>query len=112
MTRRLGWVGVAAYLGLLSREFFIQFLLVGYVFSTLISIGSVLIEEMTYKRYNDWRDLARLICFCFLEHFRYQKIHTLWRLRGFWDYLRGNHTWVPMERIGLGGSPKPSVAAG
>jgi len=103
----VGWVsiGVAAYLGLLSREFFIQFLLFGYVFSTLISIGSVLIEEMTYKRYNNWRDLARLICFCFLEHFPYRQIHMLWRLRGFWDYLRGNHTWVPMERIGLGGSP-------
>jgi cellulose synthase/poly-beta-1,6-N-acetylglucosamine synthase-like glycosyltransferase len=110
----IGWVsiGVAAYLGVLSREFFIQFLLFGYVFSTLISIGSVLIEEMTYKRYNNWRDLGRLICFCFLEHFPYRQIHTLWRLRGFWDYLRGNHTWIPIERIGLGGSPKPSAAPG
>ncbi len=110
----VGWVSiaVAAWMGLLSREFFIQFLLFGYVFSTLISIGSVLIEEMTYKRYNNWRDLGRLICFCFLEHFPYRQIHTLWRLRGFWDYLRGNHTWMPIERIGLGPSPKPSGAAG
>ena len=110
----VGWfsIAVAAWMGLLSREFFIQFLLFGYVFSTLISIGSVLIEEMTYKRYNNWRDLGRLICFCFLEHFPYRQIHTLWRLRGVWDYLRGNHTWVPIERIGLGRSPKPSGAAG
>jgi cellulose synthase/poly-beta-1,6-N-acetylglucosamine synthase-like glycosyltransferase len=109
----VGWVsiGVAAYLGLLSREFFIQFLLFGYVFSTLISIGSVLIEEMTYKRYNNWRDLGRLICFCFLEHFPYRQIHTLWRLRGFWHYLRGNHAWIPIERIGLGDSPKAPAAA-
>ena len=80
----LGWVSilVAAFLGLLSRRFFIQFLLFSYVFSTLISIGSVLIEEMTYRRYNNWRDLARLICFCFLEHFPYRQIHAFWRLRG------------------------------
>lgn len=108
----LGWVsiGVAACLGTLSREFFIQFLLFGYVFSTLISIGSVLIEEMTYRRYNDWRDLSRLICICFLGHFPYHPINTLWRLRGIWEYLRGNHTWGSMERIGLGESPKPSAA--
>ena len=51
---------MAAFLGLLSDRFFMQFLLFGYVFSTLISMGSVLIEEMTYRRYNNWRDLGRL----------------------------------------------------
>ena len=54
-------------------SFFIQFLLFGYVFHTLISIGSVLIEEMTYRRYNDWRDLSSLVCFCFLEHSPYHR---------------------------------------
>ncbi len=109
----LGWVSIlaAAFLGLLSERFFIQFLLFGYVFSTLISIGSVLIEEMTYRRYNNWRDLGRLICFCFLEHFPYRQIHTAWRLRGIWQYLNGHHTWTKIERVGLGESPKPSAAA-
>jgi cellulose synthase/poly-beta-1,6-N-acetylglucosamine synthase-like glycosyltransferase len=108
----LGWVSIigAACLGVLSREFFMQFLLFGYVFSTLISIGSVLIEEMTYRRYNNWRDLGFLICFCFLEHFPYRQIHTLWRLRGIWEFLRGNHIWTPIERVGFGDSPRAAPA--
>src|SRR5215470_16078641 len=51
----------AAYLGVLSREFFLQFLIFGYAFATVISIGSVLQEEVTYKRYNDWKDVVRLV---------------------------------------------------
>ncbi len=54
---------VAATLGMLSRTFLLQFLLFGYAFATAISIGSVLQEEITYRRYNDWQDMARLISY-------------------------------------------------
>src|SRR5690348_6592405 len=92
---------IAALLGMLSRTFFLQFLVFGYAFATMISIGSVLQEEMTYRRYNDWKDMARLISFCFLEHFPYRQLHMLWRLQGFWQYLRGDNDWHPLKRKGF-----------
>ncbi|PYV93823.1 MAG: glycosyl transferase [Acidobacteria bacterium] len=99
----VGWttMTMAAFLGMLSREFFVEFLLFGYIFSTMISIGSVVIEEMTYHRYNDWRDLARLIGVCFLEFFPYRQLNTLWRVRGMWQHLFGNSVWGKMDRIGF-----------
>ena len=92
---------LAACLGVLSREFFLQFMLFGYAFATVISIGSVLQEEITYKRYNDWQDVGRLVSYCFLEHFPYRQLHMIWRLQGLWQYLRGDHVWKPMKRKGL-----------
>ena len=92
---------LAACLGVLSREFFLQFLLFGYAFATVISIGSVLQEEITYKRYNDWQDVARLVSYCFLEHFPYRQLHMVWRLQGLWQYLRGDNVWRPLTRKGL-----------
>ncbi len=92
---------LAASLGVLSREFFFQFLLFGYAFATAISIGSVLQEELTYKRYNDWEDVARLISYCFLEHFPYRQMHMIWRLQGLWQYVRGDHAWKSLKRKGL-----------
>ena len=92
---------LAACLGALSREFFVQFLLFGYAFATVISIGSVLQEEITYKRYNDWQDVARLVSYCFLEHFPYRQLHMIWRLQGLWQYLRGDNVWRPLTRKGL-----------
>ena len=94
-------IALAASLGVLSREFFLQFLLFGYAFATVISIGSVLQEELTYKRYNDWKDVARLISYCFLEHFPYRQMHMIWRLQGLWQYMRGDHVWKSPKRKGL-----------
>ena len=92
---------LAAVLGVLSREFFVQFLIFGYAFATMISIGSVLLEEITYKRYNDWKDMARLVCYCFFEHFPYRQMHMIWRLQGLWQYLRGDFAWKTLLRVGF-----------
>jgi cellulose synthase/poly-beta-1,6-N-acetylglucosamine synthase-like glycosyltransferase len=98
---------LAACLGVLSREFFLQFLIFGYAFATVISIGSVLQEEITYKRYNDWKDVVRLVSYCFLEHFPYRQLHMIWRLQGLWQYLRGDFVWKPMKRKGLQSAQAP-----
>jgi cellulose synthase/poly-beta-1,6-N-acetylglucosamine synthase-like glycosyltransferase len=92
---------LAAFLGVLSKEFFLQFLIFGYAFATVISIGSVLQEEITYKRYNDWKDVVRLVSYCFFEHFPYRQMHMIWRLQGLWQYLRGDVEWKPLKRKGL-----------
>lgn len=94
-------IALAACVGVLSRDFFLQFLLFGYAFATVISIGSVLQEELTYKRYNDWKDVARLVSYCFFEHFPYRQLHMIWRLHGLVRYLRGDMTWAPLKRRGL-----------
>lgn len=97
----LAAIALAAALGLLSRTFFWEFLIYGYLFAAMISVGAVLQEEVTYRRYNDWRDVARLILFCFLEQIPYRQLHLIWRLQGMWQYARGDVIWRPMERVGL-----------
>lgn len=98
---------LAAVLGVLSKEFFLQFLLFGYAFATVISMGSVLQEEITYKRYNDWKDVVRLVSYCFLEHFPYRQLHMIWRLQGLSQYLRGDNVWRPLKRKGMSSARVP-----
>lgn len=92
---------LAATLGMLSRQFFLLFLLFGYAFATLISIGSVLLEEMTYRRYSKSREVARLLLYCLFEHFPYRQITMIWRLQGLWQYFRGDLKWREMKRTGI-----------
>lgn len=105
----VGWgtMIIAACLGLLNGKFFFEFLVFGYLFGVLISIGSVVIEEMTYHRYNEPRDLLRLILFCFLEHFPYRQFNTVWRLRGLWEFTAGKRAWHQIERVGFTPAPSP-----
>jgi cellulose synthase/poly-beta-1,6-N-acetylglucosamine synthase-like glycosyltransferase len=95
----------AALTGVLSKAFFLQFLLFGYAFATLISIGSVLLEEMTVRRYGDWDEVARLLVYCLFEHFPYRQLTMYWRLKGLWQYLRGDVAWGAMKRVGITADP-------
>jgi cellulose synthase/poly-beta-1,6-N-acetylglucosamine synthase-like glycosyltransferase len=91
----------AAAAGTLSRQFLILFLVFGYAFATMISIGSVLLEEVTYRRYSDWREVARMLFYCLLEHFPYRQMTMIWRLQGLWQYIRGDLAWREMHRAGF-----------
>jgi cellulose synthase/poly-beta-1,6-N-acetylglucosamine synthase-like glycosyltransferase len=95
-----GTIILALALGALSQHFFIQFLLFGYAFATLISVGSVLLEEMNYRRYSSWREVAWLLTYCLFEHFPYRQMTMCWRLRGIWEYLRGDLSWHQVKRTG------------
>jgi len=105
-------IALAACFGALSRQLLVEFLLFGYAFATVISIGSVLQEEITYKRYNDWQDVARLVTYCFLEHFSYRQMHMIWRLQGLWQYLRGDMVWKGLKRQGPQTADETPVSSG
>ncbi|HZR32644.1 MAG TPA: glycosyltransferase [Terriglobales bacterium] len=92
----------AALLGVMSIHFFLQFLIFGYTFGSLISVGAVLQEEITYRRYNRKRDVALLIMFCFLEYFPYRQLQMFWRMQGLWQYWRGDVVWKQVRRVGFG----------
>lgn len=94
-------IATAALAGALSAGFLLQFAIYGYAFATLISIGAIVQEEITYRRYNRWTDVARLLLFCLAEHFPYRQMNIWWRMRGMWNYLRGNMKWETAERRAL-----------
>jgi cellulose synthase/poly-beta-1,6-N-acetylglucosamine synthase-like glycosyltransferase len=100
---------MAACLGMLSVQFLLLFVMFSYAFATLISIGSVLLEEMTYRRYSSWREVGRLLFFCLLEHFPYRQMTMFWRLKGIWQYLRGDLAWGEMKRTGVSGEQAQSA---
>lgn len=89
---------LALILGVLSTEFFVKFMIFGYAFATMISIGSVVLEEVTYRRYGRWTEVARLLLYCFAEHLPYRQMYMVWRLQGMWQYMRGNVKWEAAER--------------
>ncbi len=100
----LSCIALAALLGMLSTSFLVQFAIYGYAFATLISIGAVVQEEITYRRYHRWTDVARLLLYCLVEHFPYRQINMCWRLAGMWNYLRGNVRWEQSERTAFAGA--------
>lgn len=98
-----GYVAVFASLalGVQNTVLLLQTLLLGYGFSVLISLGSVLLEEITYRRYQSWRDVARLILYSFVEFVPYHQMHLWWRLKGLWNAVTRRRAWLELKRVGF-----------
>lgn len=95
--------------GLLNIQFAILYFLVAYGFGMLLSLLTLLLEELSFQRYRGIRDRLVLITWVVLENIGYRQLTVAWRLRGIWKYLRGRKDWGAMERRGLNrAAPTPS----
>ena len=88
-------------LGLLSVEFFIAFLALSFSLGLAVSAGAFMLQQMELHRLTRARDMIILFATAILENFGYRQLNNLWRLRGLWEYLRGDRHWGQMERAGF-----------
>ena len=74
--------------------FFVSAILLGILLSSL----SILFEELTFRKYTNLKDILILFAFSILENLGYRQLHTLWRLRGIWELIRGKTEWGEQKR--------------
>ncbi|NRA88551.1 MAG: hypothetical protein HRU28_14440 [Rhizobiales bacterium] len=71
------------------------------VVGIFISVMSLVLEEMSLKRFRHARSLVRLTFIAIIENFGYRQINNLWRIVGWWRFLTRNKAWGEMTRVGL-----------
>lgn len=87
--------------GAVSISFTLTFIVAAFGFGVLMSVFSLILEELTFKTYSSNRALAQLIVVAVLENFGYRQLNSWWRMRGFWQWARGRkHHWGAMKRVG------------
>lgn len=98
-----GYIALIAgfFLGVVNLEIFILFFIVSVIYGVMFSVGAVMLEEVSFQRYPRTRDLVKLLCMGLIENFGYRQITVWWRVKAFWDYMRGVKTWGSMQRIGF-----------
>ncbi len=98
-----GAVLVSGAGGYVDLPFMLLFLIVAVCLGMAVSLGAVLLEEMTYAALPSWRTLGRTVWIALLENLGYRQLSVLWRVRAFWDFYRGNQQWGAMVRKGFSG---------
>lgn len=93
--------GLAVPFGLFDWRFAELFFLAAVVYGTLLSVASVALEELSFRRYPKATDLVRLVAFGVLENFGYRQLAAGWRIRGVIDYFKGKKGWGAMTRKGF-----------
>lgn len=99
----LGYVLVPVLwtLGYLSVDYFLAYLALTFVFGVFISVGALVLEELSLRRFPRARDLVVLTLAAVIENFGYRQASNFWRLRGLWQYLRRQQGWGTMVRTGF-----------
>lgn len=93
---------VAALLGQLSLTFLALFFLVAYVYGTLLSMYTLVLEEVSFRRYQRWRDRRWLVLWALLEQIGYRQLTVFWRLRGLLRFFLKHQEWGRHSRRGFG----------
>jgi cellulose synthase/poly-beta-1,6-N-acetylglucosamine synthase-like glycosyltransferase len=88
--------------GLLNLSYALAFIVLSVLYSILVSVLAVLLEDITFRRYPRFADVALLVVAAVLEHLGYRQLTVWWRVRAFWEFWRGDLSWGVMERRGVG----------
>ena len=89
------------YFNVINQQFAVLFLFAAIVLGVALSLSSLVLEELSYRKYPKYSHLFRLFIFSLLENFGYRQLTTWWRLRGIIDFFRGKKQWGVMERKGV-----------
>ncbi len=105
---------VCYFLGLISGEGVFAFFLLSFGTGFLLSISSILLEEITFRTYPQKKDLVILIFASFVENFGYRQMQSFWRLEGIIKWLlRTESSWGTMTRNASWSAPtatpKPAI---
>ena len=87
--------------GMLNFDFMLAFLGLTFVFGIFISAGSLALEEISLHRIPKAKDLLRLIVGILIENFGYRQLNNIWRVQGWWEFLRKKKSWGEMTRTGF-----------
>jgi cellulose synthase/poly-beta-1,6-N-acetylglucosamine synthase-like glycosyltransferase len=101
-------------LGIINPVVVLLFVAAGLGYATLLTIISVITEEITYHRYGSWRNLALLIYGAFAENVGFRQVYAWWRVRGMIDaILRRKATWLeePAPASPDAAAPAPGTPA-
>lgn len=91
--------------GLLNYEYALAYLALTFFFGVFISAGALILEEIALHRIPRARDLLKLMGIILIENFGYRQINNVWRVIGWWEFLRKKKSWGEMTRTGFAKRP-------
>ena len=95
-------VPLALLFGMVPVPLFILFVVLSLVYGSFLSVGAVLLEELTYRRYPGFRDLVILLIYAILENIGYRQLVLLYRVQGVVRFITGFRSWEKVTHVGAG----------
>ena len=95
------FIPISFLLGVVNVWFMISFFLVAVLYGTILSVGALLLEENTFRKYPDLRQLLHLFFFSFVDNFGYRQINTVYKVEAMFGFRKNKSRWGELKRKGF-----------
>lgn len=92
------FVPISWLIGVVSWKFMLSFFCVAVLYGTVLSVGALLLEEKTFKKYPDLKQLAHLFFYAVIDNFGYRQLNTIYRVLATFGYYKNKEKWGDMKR--------------
>ncbi|MGH9579754.1 MAG: glycosyltransferase, partial [Terriglobales bacterium] len=89
-------------IGAMPLPLFLLFMFLAVGYGTLLSMGSVLLEEATLRRYPRLGHVLKLMLFAIIENVGYRQMVAIFRAQGVLRFFAGMRKWEIVKHKGLG----------
>ena len=99
----IGYIIFAVYIVSLKIDYTypLMFFLLAVIYGTFLSLMTILLEELSFRRYKSLSDIVSLAIAAFLENIIYRQFLTAVRAKAFLDFLLGKKEWGKMRKVGF-----------
>ena len=87
--------------GGMDQDLLIMFFCASILYGVVLSLASLLIEEVFFSKYGKAKQFLALLAICLAESLWYRQVQTYWRVVGLVKYFRGDATWGQIQRAGF-----------
>jgi cellulose synthase/poly-beta-1,6-N-acetylglucosamine synthase-like glycosyltransferase len=93
-------IPLGIFMGMVPPQLLLVFILLGFIYGGFLSVGAVLLEELTYRRYPRLRDLLTLLVIAVFENIGYRQLVLYYRFQGVMKFLGGSRRWEKVAHVG------------
>jgi cellulose synthase/poly-beta-1,6-N-acetylglucosamine synthase-like glycosyltransferase len=94
-------IPISYLVGAMPVSTFLVFMFLAVGYGTLLSMGSVVLEEITLRRYPSWKHVLVLMVYAVIENVGYRQMVTLFRAHGVLQYFTGRRRWETVQHGGI-----------
>ncbi len=91
-------VPISFLFGVINLKFMIAFYTSAILFGVILSVGALILEEYTFKRYTSFRQMLKLFLYSIIDNFGYRQINNLFKIEALFKYRSEKNKWGNIKR--------------
>lgn len=95
-----GYVAVplSCLFGIANIQFMISFYLLAVLYGTILSVGALLLEENTFRKYPKIDQLLKLFLFAIIDNLGYRQLNTIYKVEAMIGFRKNRSSWGSIKR--------------